>query len=134
MESSKDANVTIDRRKFIFRTTQAVAGTVLAAGAISSIASDPTPVVDDAGVSSPVVDNVLDNSDPSFVMNSMTPNVCGTCQYWGAQRRVSEDGKSVTIDSLGWCNNRKSPNFRKTTGPQTGPMKVWEQWAALTQE
>lgn len=102
------SNEKLDRRKFIFRTSQVLAGTVLAAGAMSASAGDS-----------------------SFVMNSATKNVCGTCQYWGGQRRISDDGKTVEIDSLGWCSNRKSPNFRKTTGPQTGPMKVWEQWTAI---
>ena len=110
MKNSKDSNRTIDRRKFIFRTTQAVAGAAIATGAASASASSS-----------------------SFIMDSETKSLCGTCQYWGGQRRISEDGKSIAIDSLGWCNNRKSPNFRKTTGPQTGPMKVWEKWTALSQ-
>lgn len=66
-----------------------------------------------------------------LLIASERENICATCQFWGAKRRISRDGKHVAVKSLGWCNNRKSPNFGNTTGPQTGPMKVWEKWEAI---
>ena len=57
---------------------------------------------------------------------------CGTCQFWGGRRRVSDDGKAVLAESLGTCNNPPSHNFRKVTTPETGPMPLWKKWEALT--
>lgn len=56
---------------------------------------------------------------------------CVTCKFWGGQRHVSKDGKTVMVSSLGYCNNPKSPNYQKVTQPETGPMQVWEKWGAL---
>ncbi len=97
-----------NRRNFILRTTQLAVGGLLASQVIASNASET-----------------------GFVMDASKPSVCGTCQFWGGQRLISEDGKSVEITSLGWCNNPKSPNYRKTTSPETGPMNVWEKWSVL---
>jgi hypothetical protein len=55
-----------------------------------------------------------------------TPLFC-----WGGRRRISADGKSIEFDSLGWCNNPKSPNYRKTTGPKGGMKMVWEKWSEI---
>ena len=107
MENSKE---TLDRRKFILRTSQAVAGAALAGSAINASAG----------------------TDGSyFVLDSSLINLCGTCQHWGGRRRISTDGKSIDVDSLGWCNNPKSPNYRKTTGPKGGMKLVWEKWSEI---
>ena len=104
----KKSVIQSNRRNFILRATQLTAGGLLAGGAMSSSAGGT-----------------------NLVMDASKPSICGTCQYWGGQRRVSEDGKSIEITSLGWCNNPKSPNYRNTTSPETGPMKVWEKWSVL---
>jgi hypothetical protein len=58
---------------------------------------------------------------------------CGTCQFWGGMRKISADHKSVFAQSLGWCNNPKSPNYGKLTNAQhemTDP-GIWTKWPAL---
>ena len=64
-------------------------------------------------------------------VGSDTKSRCATCEFWGGQRHVSEDGKTVMVSSLGYCSNPKSPNYQKVTGPQTGPMAVWKKWGAI---
>ena len=66
-----------------------------------------------------------------YVMSSSVEQHCVTCEFWGGQRRVSEDGKAITVGGLGWCNNPESPNFQKLTSPEHGPMKTWRKWSAL---
>jgi len=107
MTTSKE---TLDRRKFILRTSQAVAGAALVGSSLSASASD---------------------DGAYFVISSDASDYCGTCQHWGGRRRISADGKSIEIDGLGWCNNPKSPNYRKTTGPKGGMRMVWEKWSEI---
>lgn len=57
--------------------------------------------------------------------------ICATCRYWGGQRRLSEDRKTVMAESLGWCNNVDSPHFQTMRSPEAGPMKAWRKWEAL---
>jgi hypothetical protein len=60
-------------------------------------------------------------------------NQCGTCQFWGGMRKISADHKSVFAQSLGWCNNPKSPNYGKLTNAHhemTDP-GIWTKWPAL---
>jgi len=66
-----------------------------------------------------------------YVMNSKVENHCATCEFWGGQRRVSEDGSEILVGGLGWCNNRESPNYRKLTSPEHGPMEMWRKWSVL---
>lgn len=66
-----------------------------------------------------------------YVMRSDVAQRCGTCEFWGGPRRLAEDGKSITITGLGWCNNPKSHNFQKMTSPEHGPMAVWKKWQLL---
>ena len=77
----------------------------------------------------------INGSDASegtyFEVSTDVKEQCATCAYWGGKRRVSKDGKKVLSSSLGICNNPKSPNYQKTTTPETGPMKVWKKWDAL---
>lgn len=73
--------------------------------------------------------------DPSSVgdmLDAKSENTCGTCQFWGGMRRVSEDKTMVHSQSLGWCNNPASPNFGKLTSANH-EMKpgVWKRWPAL---
>jgi len=66
-----------------------------------------------------------------FAMSSTTAGRCISCRYWGGVRRVSEDGKTITAESLGWCNNPQSKSYQKTTPPDLGPMESWKRWDAL---
>ncbi|HDY82517.1 MAG TPA: hypothetical protein ENH48_06130 [Halieaceae bacterium] len=110
MESLKTSKVATDRRKFIFRSSQAVIGAALVSSALPSSAGD---------------------ADSYLALDSSAKQLCGTCQHWGGRRRISADGKSLEIDGLGWCNNPKSPNYRKTTGPKGGMKLVWEKWSEI---
>lgn len=67
----------------------------------------------------------------AFAVPATSENLCATCVFWGGQRRVSRDGDEVHVKTLGYCNNPKSPNFRKMTSPNTGPMSAWVKWPAL---
>ena len=67
-----------------------------------------------------------------YEMSSGVEGRCATCEFWGGQRRLSENGTAITVTGLGWCNNPKSPNYRKMTSPEHGPMGgVWKKWAPL---
>jgi hypothetical protein len=68
---------------------------------------------------------------PGVVIDASREGICGTCRFWGGTRRISEDGKSVVGESLGWCNNRESPHFLGMRAPDAGPMKNWRKWEAL---
>ena len=67
-----------------------------------------------------------------FEMSSDVEGQCATCNYWGGIRKISEDGKTVSAQSLGYCNNPESHNYHKTTTPETGPMKKWLKWGAIS--
>jgi len=60
-------------------------------------------------------------------------NVCGTCEFWGGMRQVSEDKQAVIAQSMGWCNNPDSPNHRKLTPADHEMQKtgVWKRWSLL---
>ena len=66
-----------------------------------------------------------------FTVKADEKNICATCQYWGGIRRVSEDKGTVYCESLGWCNNPKSPHYQSKTTPVNGPMNTWKKWEAL---
>lgn len=70
-------------------------------------------------------------SSEAFAIGADSEARCGTCQFWGGKRRVSDDGRTVLAESLGVCNNPASHNFRKVTTPETGPMPAWKKWEAL---
>lgn len=101
-----------NRRRFMRRAGQLAAGTLIATSAGGAIAGQG-------------------KHGGAFSLSADAENICATCQYWGAKRRVTQDGARVTIGSLGWCNNRKSPRFGRMTSPETGPMKAWVKWSAL---
>jgi hypothetical protein len=58
---------------------------------------------------------------------------CGTCQFWGGMRKVTDDRKQVVAVSLGWCNNPASPMYSKLTAPvhEMTEAGVWTKWGAL---
>ncbi|MCP4406543.1 MAG: hypothetical protein GY807_02045 [Gammaproteobacteria bacterium] len=98
----------IDRRHFMRRSGQLAIGGLLGSLMLNAHAED------------------------GFTVDSASEGQCATCRYWGGVRKVSEDGKTITTQSLGWCNNPKSMSFQKMTPPDFGPMKFWTRWDALT--
>lgn len=58
---------------------------------------------------------------------------CGTCQFWGGMRKISEDKTEVLAQSMGWCNNPDSANYRKLTTADNQMKKpgIWKKWPAL---
>jgi anaerobic selenocysteine-containing dehydrogenase len=100
-----------DRRTFLTRASQVIVGS--AAGGVLFVA--------DAAA-----------QRGAYQMSGDTKGKCATCAFWGGKRRVSPDRKTVFVQSLGWCNNPASPNFQKTTTPETGPMDTWRKWEALS--
>lgn len=67
----------------------------------------------------------------AVIVEASREGICATCAYWGGLRRITQDGKSVLAESLGWCNNRESPSFLDMRSPEAGPMKAWRKWDAL---
>lgn len=67
----------------------------------------------------------------SMTVSARTQNKCATCAYWGGQRALSEDRRTVNVYSFGVCNNQVSPMYGSTTSAEHGPMDVWMKWAAL---
>lgn len=98
-----------DRRQFLFKT--AGVATIASSGFVISTQAH-------AGL--------------KFSADSSEEGRCATCEYWGGIRKVSEDGKTIDISSLGWCNNPDSHNYHNTTTPETGPMKSWKKWSILS--
>ena len=72
-------------------------------------------------------------SGNDLTVDTTATNKCATCQFWGGMRKISEDKKQVITQSMGWCNNPKSPNHRKLTMADHHMKKlgVWKKWAAL---
>lgn len=69
---------------------------------------------------------------PDFMtVSARTRDRCATCAYWGGQRTLSEDRRTVEVRSFGVCNNQSSPMYRTTTSAEHGPMDVWVKWPAL---
>ncbi len=66
-----------------------------------------------------------------YVISADFKQHCGTCEFWGGPRRIAENGKTLTITGLGWCNNPASPNYQKMTSPDHGPMSTWKKWMVL---
>ena len=104
----------IDRRTLLNRT-----GTLIIGGILGSTVAKASAM------------ESLTPAKGNFEVSADTKERCATCEYWGGIRRISEDSKVVLSQSLGWCNNPKSPHYQKTTTPETGPMKVWKKWGAL---
>ena len=101
------------RRDFVRQSGQFAVGAV-AAGAAMMQGSKPAQAVE-------------------LTLGSDTEGRCVTCEFWGGIRRISKDGKTIAVESLGYCNNPKSRNYQKTTTPTSGPMAAWRRWKALSE-
>jgi len=111
-----------DRRAFLMKSGAVAAGSVLAAGIVGkATAAEHEHEHEQMGMM----------GHDGYVLDSSVTQRCGTCEFWGAPRRLAADGKTVTITGLGWCNNPKSPNYQKMTSPEHGPMAVWKKWSLL---
>ena len=68
-----------------------------------------------------------------LVIDAAKKDTCATCQYWGGMRKVSDDKKQVTAQSMGWCNNPDSPNHQKLTAADHKMKKsgIWKEWTVL---
>jgi anaerobic selenocysteine-containing dehydrogenase len=100
----------LSRRGFVHRSGQIALGAV-AAGSVLAAPKRASAV--------------------EFEGDAKAEGICLTCAFWGGIRRVSDDGKKVVAESLGYCNNPKSEHYRMSTTPTTGPMKSWTRWPAL---
>lgn len=72
-------------------------------------------------------------SGHGLVIDAQSENNCGTCQFWGGMRKISDDRKSVIAQSMGWCNNPDSPNHQKLTAADHQMKKpgIWTKWPAI---
>ena len=72
-------------------------------------------------------------SGHGLVVDATSENICGTCQFWGGMRKISDDRKEVIAQSMGWCNNPESPNHQKLTAADHQMKKagIWKKWPAL---
>ena len=68
-----------------------------------------------------------------MAIDAAANDTCGTCQFWGGMRKISEDKKTVKAQSMGWCNNPDSMNYQKLTSADHKMKKtgIWKKWAAL---
>ena len=68
-----------------------------------------------------------------LAIDASAENRCGTCQFWGGMRKISDDKKEVIAQSMGWCNNPDSPNHQKLTAADHEMKKpgIWKKWPAL---
>lgn len=110
-----------DRRTFIAKTCAAFA-IALAGSAVRAVG---------AGAQENHETTLGHGGSEGYIMDASVKKHCGTCEFWGGPRRISEDGKTITITGLGWCNNRASHNYQKLTSPEHGPMDTWRKWSVL---
>lgn len=66
-----------------------------------------------------------------YVMGTSIQGHCGTCEFWGGPRRVSKDGKTLTITGLGWCNNPKCSGYQGMSSPDHQCGGTWRKWSIL---
>jgi hypothetical protein len=112
--------VTPNRRVFLVKSAAVVVGSVLGWAAPRSIARGEESM------------GAMGHGEAGgYVMATDISKHCGTCEFWGGPRRISSDGKTITVTGLGWCNNPNSPNYQKMTTPDHGPMDTWRKWGAL---
>jgi hypothetical protein len=110
-----------ERRSFILQGCAAAAGSILGAGILSRAEAGEHAAHGALG----------HGSAEGYVMDSQLAKHCATCEYWGGSRRVSQDGKTLLVTGLGWCNNPNSRNYQKLTSPEHGPMDAWKKWQVL---
>ncbi|MGD2073488.1 MAG: hypothetical protein PVI91_06630 [Gammaproteobacteria bacterium] len=72
-------------------------------------------------------------SENGLAVPAAAKDTCGTCQFWGGMRKVSDDKKEVVAQSMGWCNNPDSPNYQKLTAVDNQMKKpgIWKKWPVL---
>jgi anaerobic selenocysteine-containing dehydrogenase len=73
------------------------------------------------------------SSGNGLVLDASKKDICATCQFWGGMRKVSKDKKTVTAQSMGWCNNTNSMSYQKLTSADKVMKKtgIWKKWSAL---
>jgi len=73
------------------------------------------------------------DSGDGLAVDATSKNMCGTCQFWGGMRKISDNKKEVIAQSMGWCNNPDSPNHQKLTAADHEMKKpgIWKKWPAL---
>lgn len=105
------------RRRFLANSGKLLIGTV-ALGALSARAAE---------------EHQHAGAGNGLSVAATAENRCGTCEFWGGMRQVSEDKKAVIAQSMGWCNNPDSPNHRKLTPADHEMQKtgIWKRWAVL---
>jgi len=112
--------VNSNRRGFLVKSAAVVVGSVLGSATLRSIARGQESM------------GAMGHGEAGgYVMATGIIKHCGTCEFWGGPRRISSDGKTITVTGLGWCNNPNSPNYQKMTTPDHGPMDTWRKWGAL---
>ncbi len=110
------------RRAFIAKTFGGIAGAIM----LPSVIRTAVAVAEESH------ETMLGRGgNDGYIMDSSVKRHCATCEFWGGPRLVSEDGKTLTITGLGWCNNPASPNYQKMTSPDHGPMDTWRKWRVL---
>jgi hypothetical protein len=74
-----------------------------------------------------------EGSEDGHAIDATSENVCGTCLFWGGMRKIADEKKQVIAQSMGWCNNPDSPNYRKLTAVDHQMKKpdIWKKWPAL---
>jgi hypothetical protein len=72
-------------------------------------------------------------SGDGLAVDATSKNMCGTCQFWGGMRKISDNKSEVIAQSMGWCNNPDSPNYQKLTAADHLMNKpgIWKKWPAL---
>jgi hypothetical protein len=119
--NEKEETMNEDRRKLLITGG-------LTAGALVASALPVAPAVAEEAM-----DMHAAPSADGEALSAATEDRCGTCQFWGGMRKISSDHKSVFAQSLGWCNNPKSPNYQKLTNAthQMTNAGIWTKWPAL---
>ena len=116
-------DLSVERRAFLLKTGAVAVGSMLAAGGVrQAVAAEPE---------GKAMEMMGQGGPDGYVMHSNVVQRCGTCEFWGGPRRLAQDGKSITITGLGWCNNPQSANYQKMTSPEHGPMAVWKKWQLI---
>jgi hypothetical protein len=72
-------------------------------------------------------------SADGLAVDATSKNLCGTCQFWGGMRKISDNKMEVIAQSMGWYHNQDSPNYQKLTAAdhQMNKPGIWTKWPAL---